>query len=501
MRLADFILRDMESILVEWEAFAHTLVRARGMDSLTLRDHAEKILQAIAKDIRTAQSDEAQAEKSMGRAPRRFDAPETAAETHATLRARAGFDIEALASEYRALRASVLRLWAEDCGDATLHVDDVIRFNEAIDQALAESIGFFSAEVEQARNLLLGMLGHDMRSPLQTIQLTASYLTALNAGAEVTDASRRLVTSGARMKALLDDLVDFNRTTLGLGINIEPAAVDLAALFRDEVELQRGAHPGQRFDYTVVGGNEGHWDGLRLQQLLGNLLRNAAKYGAAGAPISVDLRGGTDEVRFEVLNLGPPIPAEALTCCSTRCSAAATAGSATTAPASAWACTSRARSPRRTAARSGRPRTRPRPCSRCGCPAHPHLAACPSLQHRRHRPVAMTVAATTQAPMASETAPIQGRKRSAVGTVRPANRWCHCHGMTSSTMVVTTRTQPAVANTAPAGIRGASTSRAAPAQSRAASSAKCARGEPPKRERKVAARWGLVSAVAPSPRR
>ena len=307
MRLADFILRDMERILVEWEAFAASLVRAKGMDSLALRDHAQQILQAVARDLRTEQTREAQSEKSKGRAPRAFGAPETAAETHATLRARAGFDIQALASEYRALRASVLRLWADDCGSEAMHLDDVVRFNEAIDQALAESIGFFAAEVEQARNLLLGMLGHDMRSPLQTIQFTATYLSALNAGDAVSDASRRLVTSGARMKSLLDDLVDFNRTTLGLGISIQSAPVDLETLFADEVELQRGAHPHKRVELAISGVTRGHWDGLRLQQLLGNLLQNAAKYGAPDAPIQVNVIGSEDEVRFEVCNRGPAI--------------------------------------------------------------------------------------------------------------------------------------------------------------------------------------------------
>jgi hypothetical protein len=100
---------------------------------------------------------------------------------HAVLRARGGFDINQLAAEYRALRASVLRLWI-DAGQPAPHADDVIRFNEAIDQALAESISFFSVQVDRARNLLLGMLGHDMRSPLQTIQMTAVYLANLNAG-------------------------------------------------------------------------------------------------------------------------------------------------------------------------------------------------------------------------------------------------------------------------------------------------------------------------------
>jgi signal transduction histidine kinase len=89
---------------------------------------------------------------------------------------------------------------------------DITRFNEAIDQAIVESVGFYSAQVDQARNLLLGMLGHDMRSPLNSILMTAQYLATLKAGAEVSDAATRLLRSGAPMKALLDDLVSFNRT-------------------------------------------------------------------------------------------------------------------------------------------------------------------------------------------------------------------------------------------------------------------------------------------------
>lgn len=127
---------------------------------------------------------EAQHDKSIGRAPAPIDATETAAQTHALLRARAGFNIIELTAEYRALRASVLRLWMDECEPDALHLNDVIRFTEASDQALAESVGFFSAQVEQSRNLLLGMLGHDMRSPLPAIQATASYLEALNVGSE-----------------------------------------------------------------------------------------------------------------------------------------------------------------------------------------------------------------------------------------------------------------------------------------------------------------------------
>ena len=313
MRLADFILRDMESIVVEWEAFAATLLpAAASMTPLALRNEAKQILEAVATDLSTPQTKQAQIDKSLGRAPKVMDAPETAAQTHAILRARSGFDINQLASEYRALRASVLRLWTEACQPDDINLEDVIRFNEAIDQALAESIGFFSEQVERARNLLLGMLGHDMRNPLNTIQMTASYLAALNAGADVSEAASRLIRSGACMKALLDDLVDFNRTKLGLGINITLANVDLGAVFADEVEQLRGAHPGRRLQLEVVGDTRGLWDGLRLQQLLRNLVSNAIKYGEPDAPVRVVLTGEEADVRIEVVNRGPTIERSAL---------------------------------------------------------------------------------------------------------------------------------------------------------------------------------------------
>ena len=308
MRLAEFILRDMENILVQWEAFAAgRLPAAASMEPLALRDHAQPILEAVCKDLATAQTREAQSEKSLGRAPILLGAPETAAQTHALLRAKSGFNINQLAAEYRALRASVLRLWMDDGDPDQTSLEDLIRFNEAIDQALAESIDFFSMQVDQARNLFFGMLGHDMRSPLQTIQMTARYLAELNAGATVSEAASRLINSGARMKGLLDDLLDFNRTKLGLGINIAPTDVDAALLIADEVQLLRAAHPNRVIDLEVAGDVRGHWDGPRLRRLLGNLILNAIKYGAANGAVHLSARDAGAEVEFAVRNSGPAI--------------------------------------------------------------------------------------------------------------------------------------------------------------------------------------------------
>jgi len=291
MRLAEFILQDMEAILADWEAFAATLLpAAAGMTSLALRDHAQHILEAVAKDLTTHQTRETQSEKSKGRAPKVAGAPETAAQTHAVLRAQTGFDINQLVAEYRALRASVLRRWMDAGPIDQPGMEDVIRFNEAIDQAVAESVGHFHAQVEQARNLLLGMLGHDMRSPLNTILTTSSYLAALNAGEQVSVSAARLIRSGAAMRALLDDLVDFNRTKLGLGVKVVPSDIDLAA----------------------SGYSRGRWDGARLQQLVRNLVSNAIRYGSPDTAVRVALRGEQAEVRVEVTNSGPTIDPSAL---------------------------------------------------------------------------------------------------------------------------------------------------------------------------------------------
>ena len=312
MALADFIERNIEPILIEWEAFAATLSPAANMSSLELRDHAAQMLNAIVLDLRTDQTAAAQKAKSLGRSPTPFPARETAAQTHAVLRARSGFDIKQLAAEYRALRASVLRLWLDSDEPGARLRDDVVRFDEAIDQALAESIAHFHAQVEQSRNLLLGILGHDMRSPLQTIQMTATYLGHLNAGDGVSQAAQRLINSGARLQGLLDDLVDFNRSNLGLGFNLSKNIESLATVCASELESIRSAHPECPIELSVVGNTEGHWDVRRMQQVISNLVENAISHGTAGAPVKVSLTGSDSDVQVQVTNHGTATETEAL---------------------------------------------------------------------------------------------------------------------------------------------------------------------------------------------
>lgn len=314
LRLADFIDRNTEAIVSAAEGFAGSLMPAAAhLDAEALRDHMPMILAAVAADLRSAQTSQEQLLKSLGRKPRQHGAPETAAQTHALLRAKAGFDIEQMVAEYRALRATVLRLWlsAGAIHDAD-SADDIIRFNEAIDQAVAESVAFFTAEIDRWRHVFLGVLGHDLRGPLNAIMLTAELLSRMTGDAPLSKHTLRLVQSGKRMKTLLDDLLDFSRASLGLGIGIRRTPGDLAAACGDEVDVLRAALPDTGIEFQASGRTDGSFDASRIREVLGNLVNNAAKYGTPGVSIDVRLTGDDQGIRLAVENSGTAISVESL---------------------------------------------------------------------------------------------------------------------------------------------------------------------------------------------
>lgn len=105
---------------------------------------AKEVLRCSRQDMVTRQSSAEQSRNSKGLALKIPSAPETAAETHVSLRAQNGFDMNQMAAEYRAVRASVLHLWAESVDPEDTDYRDMVRFNEAIDHALTESVAFSS---------------------------------------------------------------------------------------------------------------------------------------------------------------------------------------------------------------------------------------------------------------------------------------------------------------------------------------------------------------------
>lgn len=141
MRLSTFIETNLEEILAEWDNFAKTLLSGEDRsNAYLLRDHAREVLMELTADMKTKQSPQQQSDKSKGiTSP--FHPDDSAANVHGVLRHDDGFTVSQVAAEFRALRASVLRLWLPRISILSKEVvDDIIRFNEAIDEALADSI-------------------------------------------------------------------------------------------------------------------------------------------------------------------------------------------------------------------------------------------------------------------------------------------------------------------------------------------------------------------------
>jgi signal transduction histidine kinase len=314
MKLSVFITENLEELLVEWEAFALSLLApGQTMTPLALRDHATQILLAIAEDIESNQSDLEQAYKSKGFVPI-AEATRTAAMTHGALRYLAGFDLRQLAAEFRALRASVLRLWLKRGGDNGTAFYQMTRFNESIDQALAESISNYSDEVSRSRDTFLAILGHDLRSPLSAIVNSSLYLGSpgLLPTGEPLDAARRINRSAAKMGVMIKDLLEYTRTRLGRAIPISPQATSMDLICKAAVDEIRAVHPERIFRLETSGELRGQFDGERLQQVLANLLDNAVQHGTGLEPITLRAYGERDRVTVQVRNFGRPIPADQL---------------------------------------------------------------------------------------------------------------------------------------------------------------------------------------------
>jgi signal transduction histidine kinase len=312
MDISTFITRNMEQILVEWEAFATTFgAVADKMSSHELRDHAAQILQFVAGNIKEEESSAQTESKSHGHDVAEKD---SASSIHGALRYASGFTLLQLIAEYRALRASVLKLWQEDGTAMTQFCSqDIVRFNEAIDQSLADAAVAYSDKVNETRDMFLAILGHDLRSPLAAVATAGTYLARPGVFDDrVEQIGVRIKRSAATMNGMVNDLLGLARTQLGDGIPMERRACDLGEVCGWAIEDAQAAHPRAVFAFDASGDVTGDFDGPRLQQLFTNLATNAAQYGKPGVPIVIDIAGEQDKVVVKVSNQGAVIPAELL---------------------------------------------------------------------------------------------------------------------------------------------------------------------------------------------
>jgi signal transduction histidine kinase len=156
---------------------------------------------------------------------------------------------------------------------------------------------------------LVGIIGHDIRSPLSALLATAKMLLAMG---ELTErqskAIDRIARSGVRIESIVKVLLDFASARIGGGIKVVRREMDLHSLPPKGVEEVQQSNPGRIIQCSYEGDGRGEWDADRLMQVLVNLLDNALKYSPEGTPVDISTRGEPNSVLLEVHNLGEPVP-------------------------------------------------------------------------------------------------------------------------------------------------------------------------------------------------
>jgi signal transduction histidine kinase len=303
MRLSEFIRQNHAQIGSAWDEFAQELTDfAKGMNLPSLRDHLDAILDAITNDMEKPESAAQSLARSKGNGP--SGALDRIMAMHVRTRLNVGFNLRHVLAEYRALRASILRLWEQHSGQQPL--GEVIRFNETIDQAIAEVLRHHEHSVTQYNARFLAILAHDIRNPLNTIGLAAHALEQKRLEAKTVARIRRSVQYADR---LVDDLAIFVRSRLASALPLTKSATDLRLLCEQVLEDARAAHTDKSFNLIAHGKLIGLWDSQRLVQVVSNLVGNAAVHGKH-PDIKLEARDEGLSVIVQVTSYGNPIPAD-----------------------------------------------------------------------------------------------------------------------------------------------------------------------------------------------
>jgi len=311
VRLANFIRANIDPIVDEWVRFAQTRTPAsENMTHLALQDHIVELLTFIADDLESAQTHNEQVQKSRGLGDADGEFTRSAAEIHAALRLSDGFNIDQMVSEYRALRASVLKQWtAANPALSTTDLEDMTRFNEAVDQAMAESVAEYTKMINHSRDMFLGVLGHDLRNPIGAVLMAARRMVKHGAADSKDNVmAGQIAQTMERATSILDDLLELTRTSFGSEIPLRRTQMDLGVLGAQIVEEMCSLSEVRKIGIAVLGETVGEWDQARLGQVFSNLIGNALQYSLANSTVDVKIVGEADHVSISVHNDGDPIP-------------------------------------------------------------------------------------------------------------------------------------------------------------------------------------------------
>jgi len=161
----------------------------------------------------------------------------------------------------------------------------------------------------QLRERMLGIVGHDLRNPLNTMVVAAELLASGKHPEKSAWFASRIIESGRRMARMIDQLTSFTRARVGGGLLLDLAECDLARICWNVVEDLK-LSTGLPIQLAAAGELRGVWDEDRVTQVLSNLITNALDHAAPGTLVRVNAKEKGEHVVVEVGNEGLCIPVE-----------------------------------------------------------------------------------------------------------------------------------------------------------------------------------------------
>lgn len=188
---------------------------------------------------------------------------------------------------------------------------ELLQSRKRLEQSVAETKAAHAAAEDRAllAEQMMGIVSHDLRNSLQTIQMGTTVLSRGQATAHQLTLLGRVSRAADRARRLIADLLDFTSARLGRGIAIQPRTVQVHAALADLVDELRDALPGRELLHVTQGPGECTVDPDRLAQVVGNLVGNAAAYGDPARPITVTSALTDGTLLVSVHNHGTPIAA------------------------------------------------------------------------------------------------------------------------------------------------------------------------------------------------
>ena len=166
------------------------------------------------------------------------------------------------------------------------------------------------AHVVEFQQMLLAIVGHDLRNPLSTITIGTAMLQTEAKSPMVKRAAERMARAAMRASQLSDLLLDLAEVKLGRGLTLRREETDIVALAKDAIFEHEGSVPGRAIAFKWSGETRASVDPARVGQIFANLIGNAFHHGKPGTDIGVSVRGCPEKVEITVENRGDEIPQE-----------------------------------------------------------------------------------------------------------------------------------------------------------------------------------------------